>query len=654
MIHLSAAGKGFGSKTLFEELNWVVSPEERVGLVGANGTGKSTLLKMLAGIEPLDYGSISSAKNITTGYLPQDGMSLSGRTVLQECLSAFGPLLEIEKEMETLTHRMAELDPKSEEYRQVTERYHRIETEFQRCDGYTLEAQTSAVLNVLGFSTEDAHRPTEEFSGGWQMRIALAKLLLLKPHLLLLDEPTNHLDLEARNWLEQYLHDYPGAFVLVSHDRYFLDVTVNRILELWNKRAYFYTGNYDRYLTQKADRNAQLEAAYRNQKDRIEHLEAFINRFRYQATKAKQVQSRIKELDKIERIEIPPEEKTIHFTFPQPPQSGRQVAEFRGVAKSYGEKHVFEDVNFIVNRGDRIALVGINGAGKSTLIKLLAGAETPNAGEFRLGHNVQVDYFAQDQYKALDPNARLLDDLTSVAPTALSDQTRLRSLLGCFLFSDDEVFKRIGVLSGGERNRYALARMLLVPPNFLLLDEPTNHLDLRAKDVLLEALQKYTGTVVFVSHDRYFIDKLATRVFEIEHGVLQDYPGNYEDYLWQKEHRGAAGIASSNGNRTASRQAQQAEKRSEPQPPAKKVNPVLVRKMERRRKELEEGIARAETEIASCEAELANFKSAEESIRVAKLLGERRTQLKEMMKEWEQTSLALESTQPAVPSESMS
>ncbi len=652
MIHLSGAGKGFGSKVLFEDLNWVIGPEERVGLVGANGTGKSTLLKMLAGLEPLDYGSISAAKSVTTGYLPQDGMSLSGRTVLQECLSAFGPLLEIEKEMETLTHRMGELDPKSEEYRQVTDRYHRIETEFQRCDGYSLEAQTSAVLNGLGFSTEDANRPTEEFSGGWQMRIALAKLLLLKPNLLLLDEPTNHLDLEARNWLEQYLRDYPGSFVLVSHDRYFLDVTINRILELWNKRAYFYPGNYDRYLTQKEDRRIQLESAYKNQKDRIDHLEAFINRFRYQATKAKQVQSRIKELDKIERIEIPPEEKTIHFSFPQPPQSGRTVAEFNGVAKNYGEKRVFEKVSFIVNRGDRIALVGINGAGKSTLIKLLAGAEAPTAGEFRLGHNVQVDYFAQDQYKALDPNARLLDDLTSVAPTALSDQTRLRSLLGCFLFSDDEVFKRIGVLSGGERNRYALARMLLVPPNFLLLDEPTNHLDLRAKDVLLEALQQYKGTVVFVSHDRYFIDKLATRVFEIEHGVLQDYPGNYEDYLWQKEHRGAAQIAASNGNLRSAHEAASAEKRAEPQPPQKKINPVLIRKMERRRKELEEGIARCETEIAACEAELANFKSAEESIRLAKLLDERRAQLKEMLKEWEQTSLALENAQPAVPTES--
>jgi ATP-binding cassette subfamily F protein 3 len=640
MIHLSSAGKRFGAKTLFEGLNWVVAPGDRVGLVGANGTGKSTLLKVLAGLETLDEGSISAGKGITCGYLPQDGLSLSGQTVLEECLSAFSDLLDIEKEMETLTHRMAVIGPESDEYHQVADRYHRIETEFQRRDGYSLEAQASAVLNGLGFSREDANRPTEEFSGGWQMRLGLAKLLLIKPNLLLLDEPTNHLDLEARNWLEQYLQNYPFAFVLVSHDRYFLDVTVNKILEIWNRRTYFYTGNYDRYLTQKEERRAQLEAAYRTQQERIEHLDAFISRFRYQATKAKQVQSRIKELEKMERIELPNEERTIHFTFPQPRASGRMVAEFHDVAKSYGTKPVFEKVSFVVNRGDRIALVGVNGAGKSTLIKLLAGAETATSGEFRLGHNVEVDYFAQDQYKALDPNARLLDDLSSVAPTALSDQTRLRTLLGCFLFSDDEVFKRIGVLSGGERNRYALARMLIQPPNFLLLDEPTNHLDLQAKDVLLEALRKFTGTVVFVSHDRYFIDKLATRVFEIEAGKLQDYPGNYEDYLWQKERR-ASGQTTIGGAQTV-RPLGTFEKSAEKEVQPKKLNPILIRKMEERRNELEEEIARCEAEITTYEQELANFKSAQESIRLAKLIDERRRQLKDMVKDWEEIVVAFE------------
>ena len=649
MIQLSAAGKHFGSKVLFEGLDWLLTPSDRVGLVGGNGAGKSTLLKILAGIETLDQGSISAAKGVTSGYLPQDGLSLSGRTVLDECLSVFGPVLEMESEMEALTHQMAETDPKSEEYQRVIERYHRIETEFQHRDGYALEAQTGAVLNGLGFSREDHRRPTEEFSGGWQMRIALAKLLLIKPNLLLLDEPTNHLDLEARNWLEQYLEDYPFAFVLVSHDRYFLDVTVKKILEIWNKRTYFYTGNYERYLTQKEARGAQLEAAYRNQQERIQQLEVFINRFRYQATKAKQVQSRIKELEKIERIELPPEEKTIHFSFPQPTASGRLVAELRNVAKSYGSNLVFEGVNFIINRGDRVGLVGVNGAGKSTLIKLLAGAEKPTSGECRLGHNVEVDYFAQDQYKALDPTARLIDDLAAVAPGALSGQTQLRTLLGCFLFSDDEVFKRIGVLSGGERNRYALARMLLQPPNFLLLDEPTNHLDLRAKDVLLEALSKFTGTVVFVSHDRYFIDKLGTRIFEIENGALHDYPGNYEDYRWQKE--GRTGDGSDDGiptsqalrNNEAGRQ-----RREEPQVQGKKLNPILLRKLQTRHDGLEGEIGRREAEITSYELDLANFKSAEESIRLARLIDERRSELAEMMKEWEQIERTLDEAGQAV------
>src|SRR5690348_5567020 len=640
MIQLSAGGKQFGPKVLFEGLDWLLTPGDRVGLVGANGTGKSTLLKVLAGLETLDAGTLSTAKGITRGYLPQDGLELAGRSVLEECLSAFGNLLEMEREIGELTHRMAELDPAGEQYARVAERYHAVETEFQHRDGYSLEAQAGAVLNGLGFSREDQARSTGEFSGGWQMRIALAKLLLTKPNLLLLDEPTNHLDLESRNWLEQYLESYPHAVVLVSHDRYFLDVTVNKIVEIWNRRAWFYAGNYDRYLIQKEERKAQLEAAYRNQQDRIHHLEVFINRFRYQATKARQVQSRIKELEKIERIELPPEEKIIHFSFPQPPASGRLAAEFREVAKSYGDKQVFAGINFAIKRGDRVALMGVNGVGKSTLIKLLAGVEPATAGETVLGHNVEVDYFAQDQYKALDPEARLIDDVASVAPAALSGQTQLRTLLGSFLFSEDEVFKRIGVLSGGERNRDALARMLLRPANFLLLDEPTNRLDLRAKDVLLEALRKYTGTVVFVSHDRYFIDQLATRVFHIEAGRLQDYPGNYEDYLWQKE-RGAAGSADGAGKTRIPELPDVGGKRDQ-EKRAKKTNPMSIQKMAKQREELEEQIARCEGEIASLEAELGQFKSAEESIRVAGLLEENHARLKELTKRWESLMVELE------------
>ena len=643
MIQLSSAGKRFGPKLLFESLNWLITPQDRVGLVGANGSGKSTLLKILGGIESLDYGAITCAKNTTFGYLPQDGLRLEGRTVFDECMSVFSDLQAMEKEMEELAHKMGELDPASREYEQVADRYHDISGHFRVHDGYALDAQVGTVLDGLGFRKEDWSRYTEEFSGGWQMRIALAKLLLSKPNLLLLDEPTNHLDLETRNWLEEYLLQYPHAYVLISHDRYFLDVTVDRIIEIWNKGVHFYSGNYEKYLAQKQERRDSLVAAYKNQRERIEQLEAFINRFRYQATKAKQVQSRIKELDKIERIEIPPEEKTIHFGFPQPNPSGRTVVDCADVAKSYGPKEVFRDVSFNIQRGDRIALVGVNGAGKSTLIKLLTGIEPLTEGWLKLGHNVEPDYFAQDQYKELDPSRRMLDDLSGVA--GQKSMTELRGLLGCFLFSEDDVFKPIGVLSGGERNRYALARMLLHPSNFLLLDEPTNHLDMRAKDVLLESLEKYNGTVVFVSHDRYFIDKLATRVFEIGDGRVEVFPGNYEDYLWRKQRAADGQDAEASGESvstpTLSDVPGYASSKVETR---KRMNPIKLKQIQDRCQQLEEEIANLEHGIEECERELQSFVSAEETQRQSDLLAQRRTEHATLMSEWEELSQALETS----------
>jgi ATP-binding cassette, subfamily F, member 3 len=690
MIQLSGAGKRFGHKLLYENLDWLITSNDHIGLVGGNGTGKSTLMKILAGMDTLDYGSLVIAKGTSAGYLPQDGLTLSGRTVFAECMSVFDDLRAMETELESLTHSMAELDHTSAAYADVADRYTRVEHEFRTRDGYSIEAEVGRVLMGLGFTKEDWQRQTDEFSGGWQMRLALAKLLLQKPNLLLLDEPTNHLDLEARNWLEEYLHDYPYAFVLISHDRYFLDITVNKIAEIWNKRFWFYTGNYDKFLAQKTQRNEQMQAAYKNQRERIEQLEVFINRFRYQATKAKQVQSRIKELERIERIEVPPEEKTIHFKFPQPKQSGRIVAEFENVAKTYPgrrlkgsngtgseqateriskettaergpEKEVFSNVDFIIERGDRIALVGVNGAGKSTLIKLLAGDEPLTQGEYRLGYNVQSDYFAQDQYKELDADARIIDDLGSVSPR--SGETELRSLLGCFLFSDEEVFKKIGVLSGGERGRYALLRMLLHPANFLLLDEPTNHLDLRAKDVLLNALMEYTGTVVFVSHDRYFIDKLATRVFEIGGGKVEIFPGNYEDYLWRKEggqhvaptlqdvpgasappqpvtsaKKSILETAPANGNHGAAVVAATEE-------PKKRLNPLKRKQLEDRVHELEEKIGRTEAEISHLETALQNFVSAEDSQRQAQELEAHKTTHAALIEEWEELSESLQATE---------
>jgi len=639
MIQLSAAGKRFGPKLLFQDLDWMITSRDRVGLVGANGTGKSTLLKVLGGMESLDYGSLAITKGTSAGYLPQDGLALSGRTVFAECMSVFDDVRAMETEMEALTRLMSELDHEGPEYGQVADRFHQLENEFRTRDGYAIESQVGAVLQGLGFRKEDWTRQTEEFSGGWQMRIALAKLLLQKPNLLLLDEPTNHLDLEARNWLEEYLTSYPNAFVLISHDRYFLDVTVNKIVEIWNKRIHFYPGNYEKFLAQKTQRQEQLEAAYRTQRERIEQLEIFISRFRYQATKAKQVQSRIKELEKMERIELPEEEKTIHFSFPQPKASGRIVAEFNGVAKAYGEKKVFSGVNFMIERGDRIALVGVNGAGKSTLIKLLADEEDVTEGEYKLGHNVQADYFAQDQYKELDQDSRILDDLGRVSPQ--SRESELRGLLGCFLFSGEDVFKRIGVLSGGERNRYALLRMLLHPANFLLLDEPTNHLDMRAKDVLLEALSKYTGTVVFVSHDRYFIDKLATRVFEIGEGRVEVYPGNYEDYRWRKE-GGAAKLQESTAQAVAATPANGNKPAETNQAKSKRLNPIKRKQMEERVQELEQEINRAEDAIAQHETALQTFVSVEETTRHTQELEAKRAALQASMAEWEELSASLQ------------
>jgi ATP-binding cassette subfamily F protein 3 len=642
MLQLSSAGKRFGPRVLFEGANWLVTPGERTALVGANGTGKSTLMKTLAGLESLDYGTLDRARNVTIGYLPQDGLALCGRSVFEECLAVFAELRGMEQELETLSTRLAELDPASAEYAAAANRFSHLDGRFRAGDGYALDAQVGAVLDGLGFSKEDWSRQTQEFSGGWQMRIALARLLLAKPSLLLLDEPTNHLDLETRNWLEQYLHGYPNGYILISHDRYFLDVTVTRIVEIWNKGIHFYAGNYEKYLQQKGERRAQLESAYRNQREHIEHLETFINRFRAQATKAKQVQSRIKELEKIERIEIPEEEKAIHFTFPQPPASGRTVVEVKGLTKSYGAKQVLTGVDFTIERGDRIALVGANGAGKSTLIRMLSGSEPATGGMLKLGHNVTAEYFAQDQYKVLDADARMLDDLSSIAPRVPT--TDLRSLLGCFLFSGDDAFKPLGVLSGGERNRYALARILVSPANFLLLDEPTNHLDLRAKDVLLEAVRNFSGTVVFVSHDRYFIDGLATRVFEVEGGKVHVYPGNYEDFLRSKA--GSVAPASANGSARAPAIAPKATEtvgeQSADVPKGRRLNPIKIKQMQERVQFVEEEIPRVEAGIADAEQALGIFVSVDETQERTEELARLRAEHESLSREWEELVTLLE------------
>ncbi|MDA0205907.1 MAG: ABC-F family ATP-binding cassette domain-containing protein [Acidobacteria bacterium] len=620
MLQISDGAMRYADRTLFDGLNWLIQPQDKIGVVGANGTGKSTILKILLGMERLDQGEVNQQKGLRVGYLPQDGLSFSGRKLFEECLSVFDEAIALEQEQEELAHQMGELDPTSDEYEAVVDRYTWVMDRYNALDGYTKEVQVGTVLGGLSFLRSDWDKPTETFSGGWQMRIALAKLLLEKPNLLLLDEPTNHLDLEARNWLEDYLQSYPNAFLLISHDRFFLDQTVQQVVEIWNKQVHFYKGNYSKYEVQKTARREQLIASYKNQRTRIEQLEAFISRFRYQASKAPLVQSRVKELEKIERIEIPPAEKVVHFRFPQPPASGRVVIEGKGVSKYYGDNKVLENVSFHIEKGDRVALVGHNGAGKSTLIRLMSGLEPPTAGEIKVGYKVETDYFAQDQYKEMNPEAILFDEIADRA-RGMND-AEVRSLLGCFLFSGDDVFKRVGVLSGGERNRFALARMLLEPHNFLLLDEPTNHLDMRAKDVLLRAMMEFTGTIVFVSHDRYFIDRLATKVFAIGGGTVETYPGNYEEYQWALARRGEAqGTTTAPGAPSAELMAA-LDFHAKPAAPApapqngaaadskkKRLNPIKADKLRKRVAALEAEVAHLEKENSTLQGMLQNFAS---------------------------------------------
>jgi ATP-binding cassette subfamily F protein 3 len=538
LIQLSSLNKTFGDRVLLDSVTWQIDDRERVGLSGPNGAGKTTLLKMLAGLDEPDAGQIIKPSALTVGYLPQDGLSHSGRTLREEAGLAFKPLLDMRAEIQSLENRLADDEATEAEHAEMLTRYSDLQERFRRQEGYSIDLKITTVLRGLGFQAEDMDNPSETFSGGWQMRIALAKLLLGQPGLLLLDEPTNHLDLEARNWLEEYLAAYPHAVILVSHDRFFLDAVVTRITEIGLRKLTDYTGNYTQYLREREARMELLRQRKREQDDEIERMQAFINRFRYQATKAAQVQSRIKMMEKIVPIEIPPERKRVHFSFPDCARSGRMVLDLRGVRKAYGNRVVFGGINLHLERGDRIALVGPNGSGKSTLMRMLAGVEAPDAGTRTEGHQVVTQYFAQDEATRLDPGLTVYQTLAGDAPIHMVPH--IRNILGGFLFSGDDVDKPVRVLSGGERTRLAVARMLLRPSNTLLLDEPTNHLDLDSKDVLLEALEDFGGTLIFVSHDRYFVDKLATKVIDIGHGEALVYPGNYEEFLWSRKQQAAA------------------------------------------------------------------------------------------------------------------
>ncbi|MFM8533596.1 MAG: ABC-F family ATP-binding cassette domain-containing protein [Acidimicrobiia bacterium] len=543
MLQLQNVTKAFGEKTLLEQVTWQVGDRDRVGLCGPNGAGKTTLLKMLAGFDEPDSGVIQKPNALTLGYLPQDGLSHSGRTVRDEASLALKSLLDLKAEMHALEEQLGDAAMSAAEHDAVLQRYSEVQDRFRLSDGYQIELKVATVLRGLGFETAAQEQMTDHLSGGWQMRLALAKLLLSEPDLLLLDEPTNHLDLDARNWLEEYLVAYPHSVILVSHDRYFLDAVVTHIADLTLRKITEYHTNYTKYLEQRDAAMERLRDAKRRQDEEIQRVEEFINRFRYQATKAAQVQSRIKMLEKVERLEVPPERKKIHFNFPAATKSGRMVMELKDVRKAYRsaaepgqEKVVLDHVSLHIERGDRIALVGHNGAGKSTLMRMLVGEEAPDSGTRTEGHQMVMQYFAQDEATRLDPKLTIHETMSADSPHTMIPA--IRNILGGFLFSGDDIYKKAGVLSGGERTRLAVARMLLRPSNTLLLDEPTNHLDIDSKEVLLDALVEYGGTLIFVSHDRYFVERLATKIIEVGDGKATMYPGTYESFLWSKE-RGA-------------------------------------------------------------------------------------------------------------------
>jgi ATP-binding cassette subfamily F protein 3 len=614
MLQLQDVTKGFGEKTLLEHVTWQVGDRDRVGLCGPNGAGKTTLLKMLAGFDEPDSGFIQKPNSLTLGYLPQDGLSHSGRSVRDEASLALKPLLDLKAEMHDLEGRLGDTSLSPAEHDAVLARYSEVQDRFRLGDGYQIELKVATVLRGLGFEPAAQEQLTDHLSGGWQMRLALAKLLLSEPDLLLLDEPTNHLDLDARNWLEEYLVAYPRSVILVSHDRYFLDAVVTHIADLTLRKITEYHTNYTKYLEQRDAAIERLREAKRRQDEEIQRVEEFINRFRYQATKAAQVQSRIKMLDKVERLEVPPERKRIHFQFPAATKSGRMVLELKDISKSYGDKHVLNHVNLHIERGDRIALVGHNGAGKSTLMRILSGEESPDSGTRTDGHQVVMQYFAQDEATRLNPTLTVHDTLSDGSPHHMVPA--IRNILGGFLFSGDDVYKKAGVLSGGERTRLAVARMLLRPSNTLLLDEPTNHLDIDSKEVLLDALEDYGGTLIFVSHDRYFVEKLATKIIEVGDGKATLYPGTYESYLWSKENAGTIRLKpdatpkpskpdapSKDSGASASRRTAPTpvEKKPEPSYEDRKKETAEKRKRERAFKALKDRVSEIESRIAERE-----------------------------------------------------
>ncbi len=524
MLSISNLNFYFGSRALYEGANLHIKPKAKIGLIGANGTGKSTLLRLISGEYTPDGGNISKSGECTIGFLNQDLLSYqTDDSILEVAMQAFERQLELQKDIDKVLHKM-ETNYEDKDVDVLS----RLQEEFERLDGYTIQSKTEEILEGLGFTTADLSRPLRLFSGGWRMRVMLAKLLLQKPSLLLLDEPTNHLDLPSIEWVEKYIHDYEGSIVVVSHDRYFLDRTIDHIAEVSGAKITLYPGNYSFYTEEKALRNEVQKGAFENQQAQIRQTERFIERFKAKASKAKQVQSRVKALDRIDIIDDVIDEKAkVNFKFNFGTQPGRFILFLEHVSKAYGDKVILKNTSATINRGDKIALIGANGKGKSTLLRVISGTEQIE-GERRIGHNVIESFFAQHQLESLQVENTLLEELKSTGTT--KTEMELRSVLGCFLFSGEEVFKKIKVLSGGEKSRVALAKVLISEANFLLLDEPTNHLDMQSVNILIQALQQYEGTYVVVSHDRYFVSNIANKIWYIEDNEVKEYPGSFDEY----------------------------------------------------------------------------------------------------------------------------
>ncbi|MBQ3713768.1 MAG: ABC-F family ATP-binding cassette domain-containing protein [Spirochaetia bacterium] len=594
-VTLNGVSLAFGDRDILNDVNLNISSDTRAAIAGANGSGKTTFMRIIAGLMQPDKGTMTMQRGTRISYLPQSGLVHSGLTLMDEAEKAYDYYQTLLERKDKIGHLLEQCRESSKEAEKLIEEDHDIQEHLLNSGYYDRKVVKEKVLLGLGFVRADFDKRTESFSGGWQMRIALAKILLENPDIMLLDEPTNYLDLEARVWLEDFINSYKGGVVVVSHDRSFLDSTVNEIYELFGGRMNRYKGNYTEYESRRSKELESLIERYKQQQEEIARVEFFIRRFRYQATKAKQVQSRVKYLESLPRIEIPESLKKMHFTFPKPPHSGNDVLILSDVSKAYGDNHVINHLDFFANRGEKIVFVGKNGAGKSTLMRIIAGVDKDFSGSVRYGTDVKIEYFSQDFETTLNNQNTVLEEIEGDAPTDLIPQ--VRNLLGAFLFRGDDIYKPVSVLSGGEKNRIALLKMLLHPANLLILDEPTNHLDINSKDILLEALKKYDGTVLFVSHDKYFIENLADRVLELGDGKATSYVGGYTYYLEKKaqQEEAASGLSSASQAAPAS------------QPGLARLSREEAKQRKRDLKKLERELEQVMADLDSLEQEVARL-----------------------------------------------